>query len=416
MKILRIASRILAGVIFIFSGFVKDIDPMGSTYKFIDYFEAFHLGFLNSLAFPLAILLSTGELVIGINLLLGIRMKITSYALLIFMSFFTILTLILAIYNPVTDCGCFGDAIILTNWQTFWKNIIILLPTLIIFFSRNQYIPFYAIQNEWRLTISFILIGLLIAVYCYRNLPLIDFRPYKIGTNIPEKMIIPEDAKPDEYKTIVVYEKNGIRKEFSPDNLPWQDTTWKWIETRQILISKGYEPPIHDFSIATLDGDDITDQVITDPGYSFLLIADDLAETNIDAFKTINKTAESCINNNSCSFYCLTSSTTEKINNIQDKLKINFEFYTTDEITLKTIIRSNPGLILLKEGTIIGKWHYNNFPAFNVSDQNFISYVLDLQRKDKEKLTVYLIAVSFILIVYVSHTLILKTEEKDTAR
>ncbi len=409
MKILRITSRIIAGALFIFSGFVKGIDPMGSTYKFIDYFEAFHLGFLNSVAFPLAILLSTGELVIGINLLLGIRMKITSYALLIFMSFFTVLTLILAIYNPVTDCGCFGDAIILTNWQTFWKNIIILVPTLIIFFSRNQFIPFYADNIEWRLTAIFILTGILISVYSYRNLPLMDFRPYKIGTNIPEKMTIPEDARPDEYKAIVVYEKNGIRKEFNEDNIPWQDTTWKWVETRHILISKGYEPPIHDFTISTLDGDDITDMVITDPGYSFLLIANDLAKTNTGAFRIIDKTARACIGN-SCSFYCLTSSTTEEIKKFQDKLKLDFDFYTTDEITLKTIIRSNPGLILLKEGNIIGKWHYNNFPEFNASDRNYISYVLDSQRKDREKLTVYLVAVCFIMILCVSHIVILKTK------
>jgi uncharacterized membrane protein YphA (DoxX/SURF4 family) len=409
MKILRITSRIIAGALFIFSGFVKGIDPMGSTYKFIDYFEAFHLGFLNSVAFPLAILLSTGELVIGINLLLGIRMKITSYALLIFMSFFTVLTLILAIYNPVTDCGCFGDAIILTNWQTFWKNIIILIPALIIFFSRNKFIPFYADNIEWRLTAIFILTGILISVYSYRNLPLLDFRPYKIGTNIPEKMTIPEDARPDEYNAIVVYEKSGIRKEFNEDSIPWQDTTWKWVETKHILISKGYEPPIHDFTISTLEGDDITDMVITDPGYSFLLIANDLAKTNTDAFRIIDKTARSCIDNN-CSFYCLTSSTTEEIKKFQDKLKPSFDFYTTDEITLKTIIRSNPGLILLKEGNIIGKWHYNNFPEFNASDRNYISYVLDSQRKDREKLTVYLVAVCFIMILCVSHIVILKTK------
>jgi uncharacterized membrane protein YphA (DoxX/SURF4 family) len=409
MKTLRIASRIIVGALFIFSGFVKDIDPMGSAYKFMDYFVAFHLGFLNFAAFPLAILLSTGELVIGINLVLGIRMHITSYALMIFMSFFTVLTFILAIFNPVSDCGCFGDAVILTNWQTFWKDIILLAPTLVIFFSRNKYVPFYADNLEWRLTAIFILIGVLISVYSYRNLPPLDFRPYKIGTNIPEKMTIPEDAELDEYKITVIYEKNGIRKEFEEKNIPWQDTTWKWVETKQVLIKKGYEPPIHDFTITTLDDDDITDLVISDPGYSFLLIADDLTKSDINAFRIIDATAQSCISKN-CSFYCLTSSTTKEIENFREKLKPSFDFYTMDEITLKTIIRSNPGLLLIKEGNIIGKWHYNNFPAFSDSDNNYIARVLDSHRKTREKLSVYFLAACFITVVCVYHIVILKTK------
>ncbi|UCH14321.1 MAG: DoxX family membrane protein [Bacteroidales bacterium] len=411
MKIIKIASRIIVGVIFVFSGFVKGIDPLGSTYKFIDYFEAFHLSFLNFIALPLAILLSTGELVIGINLLLGIRMRLTSYVLLAFMSFFTILTLFLAIYNPVTDCGCFGDAIILTNWQTFWKDIIILIPTFIVFYSRNKYKPFYSSVIEWRMTLAFILTGVLISVYCYRNLPLLDFRPYNTGANIPEKMTIPDDAPADEYKTILVYEKNGSRKEFNTENFPWQDTTWKWVETRQILIKKGEEPLIHDFTITTSEGYDITDIVISDQNYSFLVIADDLSKSSINGFKKINKVAESCLVNDNCSFYCLTSSTSEEISSFSDKLDINFDFYLADEITLKTIIRSNPGLLLIKEGNILGKWHYNNIPDFEVSEQDYSSLVLDLHRKDKETLIIWLFITGFFLFISVFHLVVLKTRE-----
>ncbi len=414
MKIIRIISRVFVGVIFIFSGFVKDIDPLGSTYKFIDYFEAFHLSFLNFIALPLAVLLSTGELVIGINLLLGIRMRLTSYALLVFISFFSVLTFFLAIYNPVTDCGCFGDAIILTNWETFWKNIIILVPTFIVFFSRNKFNPLYLSNIEWRMTFIFILSGILISVYCYRNLPLLDFRPYKIGANISENMIIPENAPADEYKTLLVYEKNGVRKEFNTENFPWRDTTWKWVETRQILIKKGYEPRIHDFTIVTADGYDITDIVLSDPDYSFLLIADDIAKSSIKAFKKVNKIAESCLANNNCSFYCLTSSTDEEISSFMDKVKINFDFYFTDEITLKTIIRSNPGLLLIKEGNIIGKWHYNNLPDPNASGQDYFAFVLDSYRKDKNVLIISLFITGFVMVVSVFHIVTLKTrKDKD---
>lgn len=402
MKIVRITCRIIIGLVFIFSGFVKGIDPLGSAYKFIDYFEAFHISFLDFSAFPLTILLSTIELVIGINLLLGIRMRITSHILIIFMTGFTILTFFLAIFNPVSDCGCFGDAIILTNWQTFWKNIIILVPAVVVFYSRNRYVPLYSADIEWRMTVVFILSGILISVYCYRNLPVMDFRPYKTGANIPENMVIPEDAPEDEYETTLVYEKDGALKEFTTGNFPWQDTTWKWVETKQTLIKKGYEPPIHDFTITTSEGYDITDLVLEDKDYSFLLIAYDLERTNVDAFRKINKLAGLCKNSN-CSFYCLTSSTNEQISKFQDEVRPVFNFYTTDEITLKTIIRSNPGLMLIREGNIMGKWHYNNFHIFNEAGKNFSSLVLDTLRKDKERLLAWLFIAGFILVLSLNH-------------
>jgi uncharacterized membrane protein YphA (DoxX/SURF4 family) len=402
MKIVRITCRIIVGLVFIFSAFVKDIDPLGSAYKFIDYFEAFHISFLDFSALPLSILLCTVELATGINLLLGIRMRITSYILIIFMTGFTILTFFLAIFNPVSDCGCFGDAIILTNWQTFWKNIIIFLPAAVVFYSRKRYVPFYSADVEWRMTGAFVLLGILISVHCYRNLPIIDFRPYKTGANIPENMLIPEGAPEDEYETILVYEKDGIPKEFATNNFPWQDTTWKWVETKQKLIKKGYEPPIHNFTITTSEGYDITDHMLEDKDYSFLLIADDLTKTNVNAFGKIDKLAELCKNSN-CSFYCLTSSTNEQIIEFKDEVNTDFDFYTTDEITLKTIIRSNPGLMLIREGNIIGKWHYNNFHIFNDPGNNFSSLVLDTLRKDKEKLLVWLFIVSFFLIICLNH-------------
>jgi hypothetical protein len=272
-------------------------------------------------------------------------------------------------------------------------------------------VPFYSDATEWRMDTAFILLGILISVYCYRNLPIIDFRPYKTGNNIPDNMVIPEDAPDDEYETILVYEKGGVMKEFTAENFPWQDTTWKWVETKQNLIKKGYEPPIHDFTITTSEGFDITDQIIEDPGYSFLLIAYDLTKTNIRAFMEIDKLAGSCEDDN-CSFYCLTSSTNEQIRDFQNEVMLNFDFYTTDEITLKTIIRSNPGLMLIKEGNIIGKWHYNNFYIFKESDRNYSSLILDSLRKDKEKLSVYLFIMSFILVISLNHLWITRNTGK----
>jgi uncharacterized membrane protein YphA (DoxX/SURF4 family) len=194
MKVLRNFSRIIIAPVFVFSGFVKAIDPLGSAYKFSDYFEAFGLDFLMPTALVLAILLSTAELVIGLNLIMGVVMRTTSWALFIFMSFFTLLTLIIALTNPVTDCGCFGDALILTNWQTFWKNILFMIPTLFIFYGRKRFRPVASMAGEWSIVLVFIITGVSLSIYTYRNLPVFDFRPYKVATHIPTDMAIPEGA------------------------------------------------------------------------------------------------------------------------------------------------------------------------------------------------------------------------------
>ena len=385
---------------------------MGSAYKFIDYFEAFHMLFFEPIAIPLSMILSTLEMVIGINLLLGIRMKITAWALLFFMSFFTVLTFILALYNPVTDCGCFGDAIILTNWQTFWKNIILFLPTIIVFISRDKYIPLYPKTTEWIVTGAFFLFGISLSSYCYMNLPVIDFRPYKVGTSIPEKMVIPPGMPTDEYETILVYEKNGVKEEFNMKNFPWQDSTWHWVETKQKLIKKGYTPPIHDFTITSLDENDITSEVLSDPGYSFLLVSPELGDANTNALIEADSIAKTC-KNKGYNFYCLTSSTMKDITRTQNKLKPEFSIYLTDNITLKTIVRSNPGLVLIKDGVILGKWSYKNFPTKKMLQKDFLQMVLDSYRHRWEKLRIISIFGLFFLAISLFHIIRKKFIDND---
>ena len=394
MKLIRIASRLIVGSVFVFSGFVKAVDPLGTAYKFRDYFEAFHIDFLNFLSLVLAILLCVTELVIGFNLLLGIRIKITSWVLLIFMSGFTAITLKLAISNPVTDCGCFGDAIILTNWETFWKNIILFVPAMFIFYHRSNYTQQYHLYTEWLLTVAFFLFGFILASYSFFHLPVLDFRPYKTGTNIQEKMTIPEGSPVEEYQFSFIYQKDGRQKEFTLENIP--DSTWQWVETRQKLIRKGYVPKIHDFSITTLDGDEITQEVLSDKGYSFLIIAWDLEKTNEKAFKKLNQLSVE-IDSATCRFYCLTSSTYDVIDDFISRNKPNFRLYTADNITLKTIIRSNPGLLLIKEGTILGKWHSGNIPLGIKND--LMSYSLSKLHLEKSRLIICLYIVGFLLFV-----------------
>lgn len=398
MKGITIFCRWFTGLVFIFSGFVKAIDPLGYTYKIQDYFSAFHLGFLNNLAIIIAVAFSTVELVIGLNLLFSIRMKLTSWMLLLLMAYFTALTFILAIFNPVSDCGCFGDAIILTNWQTFWKNIILLIPTIIIFMQRNQFKPIYSEASEWRLTAIFVLAGIIISVYCLRNLPVMDFRPYSTGTYIPDKMAIPEGMPLDEYETVLIYQKDGVTKEFTLDNYPWQDSTWKWVETKQKLIKKGYKPPIHDFTIISEQGTDITENLLSDTAYSFLIIAYDLNKTNQKAFQKINKIAEQGQKMGFC-FYLITSSTKDEISSFKSKVNPPYEIFTADGITLKTIIRANPGIVLLHKGTILAQWHHRTFNIKSFPDYNLNALILTRYRKTIEYLRVALTALIILLVI-----------------
>ncbi len=377
MTIIRNIARFIMGTVFIFSGFVKAIDPLGSTYKFQDYFDAFGWDFLSPLALVLAILLSSAELIIGLCLFFKIKMKVTAWALLLFMSFFTVLTFVIALTNPVTDCGCFGDAIILTNWQTFYKNLILFIPTFLIFHQRNHFIQIFKDLVQWTMVIALSIATLLLSLHCYFNLPFIDFRPYKIGTNISASMKIPEGMPSDEYETVLVYEKDGVSEDFTLDSEiePWNDSSWHWVETKNILLKKGYQPPIHDFTLTSYEGIDVTDSVLNNSEYSFLVVAYDLSKANLGGLIRINEFTKSAIQNN-YNVYGMTSSMSELVDEINATVNPAFEFFITDNITLKTMIRSNPGLMLIKDGNVIGKWHYRNIPDESFFSENGLSFSL----------------------------------------
>jgi hypothetical protein len=400
MKFLRILSRFIVGFVFIFSGFVKGIDPLGLSYKFTEYFLVAHLDFLSGFALFFSVLLSACELIIGMALVLRLRMKVAAWAVTIFMSFFTILTFILAIYNPVSDCGCFGDALVITNWQTFFKNLILMVFVVIIFTSRNKYPVKYKTGGEW-IFLAIIFSGFLLVIrFCYYHLPIIDFLPYKTGTNIERAMVIPEDAPKDEWKTLLYYKKDGIVKEFTLDNYPWQDTSWKHQETKNILIKKGYVPPIHDFSISDPEGNDLTAQILADKGFSILMISKNLSTANQDALHEANKLAGIC-NNEVGKFYAITASPQTEIDAFTHDTLVNYPFYHADETTLKTMIRSNPGFIILKEGTIIGKWSYLDMPDPEQAKKDILSYVLNYYRHISERLTIIILLLTLAITIAV---------------
>jgi len=398
MRALQFISRLLVGFVFIFSGFVKAVDPMGSTFKFSDYFTAFGMDALKEIAFPLAILLSTMEFVVGFALIFNARKPFTSWMALLFMLFFTPLTLVLAITNPVTDCGCFGDALVLSNWETFGKNVIILALTLFVFFGRKQDTKTYPVWEQ-NLLIGFATVFTVwISIYSYRHLPIIDFRPYHIGANIADGMIIPEGAPADEYRSLFKYEKDGIVKEFDETNYPWQDTTWKFVDSEQILLKEGYTPPIHDFSISNEMEGDITSQVLSDDRYSFLLVSKELSKIDESALSKIKDLAMFALEND-IPFIGLTASGQNEMNEFKNDNELPFDFYNTDEIQLKTIIRSNPGILLLHKGTILDKWHYRDFPEPKEFKGNLAAYSITKHQKLNIKLVFISITSTLLLLI-----------------
>ena len=357
-------SRTLLALTFIFSGFVKAIDPLGSQYKIAEYLEAVQLSaYIPDWAqLILSVGLSAIEFTLGVMLLLAIRRRLASKLSLIIMVVMTLVTLWLTVSNPIQDCGCFGDAIHLTNTQTFIKNIVLLTAAIILVCWPLYQIRFVSKTNQWiafYFTIVFIVTASTLSLY---HLPIFDFRPYYIGQNIKKGMEIPKGAKLTTYKTTFICEKNGVTKEFTENDYPYNDSTWVFKDTHQEILEKGYEPPIHDFSITDeKTGEDLTDSILTKDGYTFLLIAPVLERADDSNFGEIDAIYEYA-KENGYGFYGLTASTDKAVKHWRDITGAEYPFYTMDGTTLKTIIRSNPGLVLLYKGTIINKWSHNDLP------------------------------------------------------
>ncbi len=402
MKFLANLSRILVGVVFIFSGFVKGVDPLGSNYKFIDYFNAFGMGGLSFSALFFSFVLSLAEFLIGICLFLNIKTKWAAWGALLFMGVFTPLTLILAIKNPVTDCGCFGDAWVLSNWETFGKNVVLLAFTIMAFIYRNKFKPLFNFLEQTVLVAGTIIFMLCIEFYCYRHLPILDFRPYAIGKNITEGMTIPEDAPHDEYQITLKYKnKNtGVIQEFDETNYPWQDTlNWEFHSSDQKLVKEGFKAPIHDFVIEHPDLGNITEEILQDDNYTFLVVAYKLANTSTEDLEKINKLADYA-REQGYRFYGLTASNADEVKKFTETHHIPYEFCVMDEIQLKTIVRSNPGLVLLKKGTIIDKWAHRDVPLLeDYQHKDPLTYSLTQQQDITNKYVVYSLILLYLCLV-----------------
>jgi len=358
MKYLVGFSRVVVGILFIISGFIKLNDPIGFSFKLQEYFSAgvLNLPFLEPHALKISIIVVIFEVLLGAMLLIGFKKKVTVWSLLIMIVFFTFLTFYSAYFNKVTDCGCFGDALKLTPWESFTKDII-LLVLIVILFRGVDHIKSILSPLVKRIITAVVLIACIVfAIYVLRHLPALDFRPYKIGANIKAGMSVPKDAPKAIYDYEWKFKVNGEEKVIvTQGDYPTVAGEFIGVETTE--VQKGYEPPIHDFTIEQ-DGEDFSADLLQEEKL-MMVVAYDLRKSKEKAFVEIKEVTDVAIGAG-YKVIAVSASSKEKTVEIVEKYDLNFEFYFTDEIALKTIVRSNPAVLILEKGTIKQKVHYND--------------------------------------------------------
>ncbi len=374
-------SRWFVGLLFIFSGLIKANDPLGFGYKLQEYFEVFHLNFLNSWATGIAILLCVLEIVLGALLLFGFWKNQVMKGLLALILFFTFLTFVSAAFKVVTSCGCFGDAIPLTPWQSFGKDLILLVLIVYLFINRDK---IYPITNHpgWQagLFSAVFAASLFFGTFTYNYLPVIDFLPYKVGSSIPESMKIPEGAPLDEFLIIyqLKHKKTGETKSMSDKDYMklevWKDENWEVVgEPEKQLLKKGYEAKIKDLIISDGSGTDYTKEIVENPFYNLIVVAYNLKDVNEEAVARTNALALNAVEQFNIRTVLLTSNSAQDAAVFSKKMKLFMEVFYADAVPLKSMVRANPGVLLLKNGVIVNKWHYHNLPSFDELSKTYFS-------------------------------------------
>jgi uncharacterized membrane protein YphA (DoxX/SURF4 family) len=384
MPFLTHIPRVLVGGLFIFSGFIKANDPLGFSYKLKEYFEVFQTDsgmaffeYFAHIALPLAILVCASEIVLGVMLLIGFKRNLTLWLLLAQIAFFTFLTFYSACYNKVTSCGCFGDFLPLKPWESFWKDVALMFLITLLFAGKENINQIGAPMLVSTLFFAGLVFSLWFPIYAYRNLPPLDFRAYAPGLSIKENMKFPATYSPAVIETGFIYEniKTGEKQHFDLTNYPWQDTlNWKWFATDNIVVKDAVDAPrITDFTVTDMNGNTITDSVLNDKNYSFWLVMHELAHTedNTQLMAQINDFYKLAAQEK-YNFMALSASGAKEIDDFKHKHNALYNFASVDNIVLKTMIRSNPGLMLIKDGKVIANWHHNNFPGFTAVKQQYM--------------------------------------------
>ncbi|MFV5700734.1 BT_3928 family protein [Flavobacterium sp. XS2P12] len=352
-------SRIFVGILFIISGLIKLNDPIGFSYKLAEYFSepVFNMPFFVPFALGIALFLVILEVVLGIMLLIGYKTKFTIWSLLVLIVLFTFLTFYSAYYNVVKDCGCFGDALKLTPWQSFTKDIVLLFFILILFFNKKLVQPLFSNNVQNIIIYASVILGSFMGVWVLNHLPLIDFRPFKVGNNIQKGMRIPDNAPKSVVEMVFIYKVNGVDKEFTEKDLMALPEGATFVDRKDKVIIEGYIPPIHDFTMEK-DGSDYKEELLEEPKL-VMIVAYDLVnsdQSGLDKMEKLNKEAKA----KGYKVIGMTASSPKEIEKSKKQFGMTFDFYFCDAITLKTIERANPSIVILEKGTIKQKLHHND--------------------------------------------------------
>lgn len=363
MKLLLKGCRLLVGLLFVFSGLVKANDPLALSYKMQEFFSVLHLGFLSGTTLALSLFMIVLEILLGVTLLLGFRQRFFAWLLLLLSVFFTFLTAYAYLSGKIADCGCFGSCIPLSSEASFWKDVVLLLLVLLLFARRKDLKPVMAEPLAMGMVLATVAIALGLQIYVLRHLPFRDCLAFHVGVNIPDAMQLPKGAMPDQYRTVFVYEKNGRKQEFAEDAIPWQDTSWHYVRRMDKLVRKGTgEPPIKDFDITDLQGNDSTQAILEHPGYVFLFFVQQVSEAS-GGWEARMATLQQDCARQGIALYGITASPAATVIAFRRTHHLDFPFLELDATVIKTAARTNPCLMLLHQGTIQGKWSYLDMPA-----------------------------------------------------
>lgn len=353
-------SRLFVGVLFIISGLIKLNDPVGFSYKLAEYFSepVFNMPFLEPLALGLAIFLVILEVVLGVMLLVGYKSKLTIWFLLLLIIFFTFLTFYSAYFDVVKDCGCFGDALHLTPWESFTKDIVLLFFILILFINKKLVKPLFSNRNVTNIiTLASIVLCVFMAVWVLNHNPIKDFRPYKVGTNIEKGMEIPEGAPKSIVEMTFIYKVNGVDKEFTEKDLANIPEGATFVDRKDKVITEGYVPPIHDFTMVKEDSD-YKEELLKEPKL-LIFVTYDLTLSHPDGMKKLEGLSKAA-KAKGYKVIAMTASGADEIAKAKKQYGLDVDFYFCDATALKTVERANPSIVVVQNGTIIQKVHYND--------------------------------------------------------
>lgn len=368
LSVAVILVRIVVGITFIFSGLVKLIDPVGTMYKIDDYLAVMNMTALQPLSIIASVALALAEFILGINTLLGSYLRTTPKLLLAFMTLMTPLTLYLAIANPIADCGCFGDAVILTNWQTFAKNVVLLLLVLFLFKYYTKAKSVFHREVQALTVIWGIVYAAFVVWFAFTYMPILDFRPYKLGTDI-RAAYYGDDMPDTEYQ--FVYEREGVQQTFALDNLPDESQGWTFVERKQVgakLVVKATSAA--DYFVVYDGNKDVTEEILEQDGYVFIMLSPNLAKANDNHIDKIHELYDYCLLYG-YPFYAVTASTPAEIDEWLDNTGGEYPFLFMDKTSIVTIARGNPYMLILKDGVIYHKYPISQLPEEAQLDRPF---------------------------------------------